>query len=63
MTKTEKRIKFFEKFSELTEFAKKSNIHFLVTCYNALRRNRTSCTTRIKVSAMDTRIGLHIRIG
>jgi len=33
MTKTERRIKFFEKFAELTEFAKQSNITFLVTCY------------------------------
>lgn len=34
MTKTEKRIKFFEKFAELARFAKSSNIRFLVTDFH-----------------------------
>ncbi len=33
MTKTEKRVKFFERFAQLTRFASDSNIHFLVTCF------------------------------
>ena len=41
MTKTEKRIKFFEFFSKLTEFSKQSDIHFLVTSFHRTQEEQT----------------------